>query len=199
MADPARSEAARAASRRNGRKSRGPRTTRGKIASARNALKHGLRARQNVEPEFLPVWVKHIERRVIACVGYLGIIRREAMDRALQSIMLLGQVDRLIAEEQAVIAAQLAAADFGQRLQAGSIDLDRLRKLMAYRSRFRASRDKALYRFTIDGIMTDPAMGPAGKSKRKSVPKPRSKPTPTPGWAGAAGVSASRSAQACQE
>ena len=36
------------ASLRNGAKSRGPRTATGKLASARNALKHGLRARKLV-------------------------------------------------------------------------------------------------------------------------------------------------------
>lgn len=44
MAKPPRSEAQRAASRANGRKSCGPRTAAGKQASRRNALRHGLRA-----------------------------------------------------------------------------------------------------------------------------------------------------------
>ncbi len=44
MATPPRSEAQRAASRANGRKSRGPRSPGGKGRSRRNALKHGLRA-----------------------------------------------------------------------------------------------------------------------------------------------------------
>lgn len=44
MAKPPRSEAQRAASRANGRRSKGPRTPAGKTRSRRNAMKHGLRA-----------------------------------------------------------------------------------------------------------------------------------------------------------
>lgn len=44
MAKRPRSEAQRAASRANGRRSRGPKTAAGKARSRRNALRHGLRA-----------------------------------------------------------------------------------------------------------------------------------------------------------
>ncbi len=44
MAKPPRSEAQRAASRANGRKSKGPRSAKGKSRSSRNALRHGMRA-----------------------------------------------------------------------------------------------------------------------------------------------------------
>lgn len=44
MAKPPRSEAQRAASRANGRKSKGPRSAEGKANASRNALRHGMRA-----------------------------------------------------------------------------------------------------------------------------------------------------------
>jgi hypothetical protein len=44
MAKPPRSEAQRAASRANGRKSKGPRSAEGKANASRNAFRHGLRA-----------------------------------------------------------------------------------------------------------------------------------------------------------
>lgn len=47
----ARSESQREASRRNGRKSAGPRTTAGKRRSRRNAMKHGLRAEKIAPPD----------------------------------------------------------------------------------------------------------------------------------------------------
>ncbi len=48
MADLPRPTARALASRRNGARSQGPRTTAGKARSARNALTHGLRSRRQV-------------------------------------------------------------------------------------------------------------------------------------------------------
>lgn len=167
MAEPVqRSEAARAASRRNGARGCGPRTHQGKRTSSRNALKHGLRARQSVEPQFLPAWVQMIELRIRSCVGYLGTKRREAMDRALTAMLLLDQVDRALAAEMADLHAQLHSPDLAERLRDGRFDLARLRKLLGYRCRFRGTRDKALYRFTVDGLMVDPRLIPRPKKKR---------------------------------
>lgn len=167
MAEPVqRSEAARAASRRNGARGCGPRTHQGKRTSSRNALKHGLRARQSVEPQFLPAWVQMIELRIRSCVGYLGTKRREAMDRALTAMLLLDQVDRALAAEMADLHAQLHSPDLAERLRDGRFDLARLRKLLGYRCRFRGTRDKALYHFTVDGLMADPRLIPRPKKKR---------------------------------
>lgn len=178
-----RSEAARAASRRNGARSFGPRTLKGKRKSSLNALKHGLRARQSVEPRFLPAWVQIIELRIRSCVGYLGMKRREAMDRALTAILLLDQVDRALAVEIADLHAQLHSPDLAERLRDGSFDLARLRKLLGYRCRFRGTRDKALYRFTVDGLMDDPRLTAPKKKRSKRAEKSAkaaAAPSPSP-------------------
>lgn len=166
-----RSEAARAASRRNGARSFGPRTLKGKRKSSANALKHGLRARQSVEPKFLPAWVQIIELRIRSCIGYLGMKRREAMDRAITAMLLLDQVDRALAAEMADLHAQLHSPDLAERLRDGRFDLARLRKLLGYRCRFRGTRDKALYRFTVDGLMVDPRLMAPKKKRGKKAEK----------------------------
>ena len=71
------SEAAREASRRNGRFSKGPQTVLGRQISARNSFKHGLRGRLSTEPEFLPVWLRSFAERIPVLFGYITQRRRE--------------------------------------------------------------------------------------------------------------------------
>ena len=167
-----RSEAAREASRRNGARSRGPRSAKGKRKSCRNALRHGMRAKQTLEPRSLPVWVHLIECRIRSCIGFVTMTRREAIDRALQSMLLIEQVDRAIAEEMAAIHEHLQAPDLARRLAQGSIDLETLRKLLCYRRRFRGTRDKSLRHLTIAGPAVDPHLPtekPAKRWRRRKV------------------------------
>jgi hypothetical protein len=82
------------ASRRNGAKSRGPRTPEGKARSAQNALKHGLRAQRFV---------------VLALEDAAGF---EALEAALiEELAPVGALQSVLAQRIAVAAWRLARAD----------------------------------------------------------------------------------------
>ena len=141
-----RSEAAREASRRNGARSKGPRTLTGRTRVAYNALRHGLRGRQTIEPAYLPDWLKQVERCVVHCYPQLTQRRREFLDRILGCMLLIDQADRLIVEEFGRLDAMLSGSD---RELAQKFDPKRLGRLLKYRTRFRARRDLAFKRLIV--------------------------------------------------
>lgn len=142
-----RSSAARQASRRNGAKSKGPRTRAGKAISARNALRHGLRARSSIRPEDLPAWIRAIEADLLTSLDPLGHARREQLDRLLSVLLLLDRADRAIIAQLARVHAVFGAGAPGEEEPlADQADIATLRKLFAYRKRFRARRDMCLKR-----------------------------------------------------
>lgn len=150
----ARSEAAREASRRNGARSKGARTVLGRQISARNAFKHGLRSREAIAPGILPAWAMMIDVKLRATVGIIGQNRREHIDRLIPLIMQIDRVDRLIAEEFARLRAQLfAGAGSRDADNTQSVDPSGLEKLLRYRRRFSAARDKCLVQLTKYGLI----------------------------------------------
>jgi hypothetical protein len=135
---PPRSEAAREASRRNGARSRGPKTAQGKAVSARNALKHGLRARQSAAPESLPEWIARAAATFTAALGPTTIINGEKLEELVFSFMLIEQAEQHI-------AAEIGRLHDHQRANPGPLtlaDLDLLGKLLSYRRRFYGTRNR---------------------------------------------------------
>lgn len=137
---PPRSEAAREASRRNGAKSRGPKTADGKAISARNSLKHGLRARKTITPATMPAPVRELEAALSAALAPVSVHNGEQLER-----LVFSQV--LLSETELSIAAELGRLDEEQRRSSclpGVAELDLLEKLFSYRRRFHGTRNQAL-------------------------------------------------------
>ncbi|GGC44425.1 hypothetical protein GCM10011371_34810 [Novosphingobium marinum] len=168
-ARPVRSEAARAASRRNGKKGKGPKTPLGKLRSSRNAFQHGLRARRALPP-VLPEWLREIEDELVAITGAKGPGRHEHLDRALTASLLLQEIDavydamllQIVGDLQtSLVAPGITACESeatspedapsrAVRAEPLSSRLAKeLKKLHRYRRRFRGQRDNAIKKMEV--------------------------------------------------
>ena len=154
--EPKRSPAAQAASRRNGARSKGPKTAAGKSRSARNAFKHGFRAQRSL-PEKLPDWLDALERELIDLSGQKGEGRHEHLDRVLLASLLLREVDDLIDATLSHLLLCLA------QQSTSTCAPQELVKLQAYRHRFRVQRDTGIRKLLATGSRA------ARKVKRRRV------------------------------
>ena len=180
----ARSEAARAASRANGKRSRGPLSYVGRQISSRNAFKHGLRGRLSAEPAFLPAWLKRFDQKVVKLFGYFSQRRRECLDRSLVNMLLVKQADRLITEELGRLDWLLDGEPAPEPSK--SADLVHLEKLFKYRRRFAASRDRGISRIVIDWRLTsihERIRDRQEKARLKQLKKKRRSSVPSSGEA----------------
>jgi hypothetical protein len=83
-------------------------------------------------------------------LGVIGQRRRELLDRFVIDLVLIERADRLIAAE---FARLFRFGDVGPRLEVALDEpgLKRLRTLIAYRKRFRASRHRSILRMAAWG------------------------------------------------
>jgi hypothetical protein len=93
------SPARAAASRRNGAKSRGPKTPEGKARSAQNALKHGLRAQRCVVlPSEDAVEFEALEAALLEELAPEGALQSVLAQRVVAAAWRLGRAERLEAQ-----------------------------------------------------------------------------------------------------
>lgn len=142
------SEAARRASRQNGKRSRGPLSYLGRQISSRNAFKHGLRGRELAEPGFLPAWLQRFDQMLVSRFGYFSQRRRELLDRIGVNMLLVAQADRLINLELSRLDWLFVGKPAPGPDQ--SADLGQLEQLFKYRRRFAASRDRGISRIVVE-------------------------------------------------
>jgi hypothetical protein len=87
------------ASRRNGARSRGPKTPEGKARAAQNALKHGLRAQKFVVlPDEDAAEFKALETALIEELVPQGVLQSVLAQRVAAAAWRLGRADRIEAE-----------------------------------------------------------------------------------------------------
>ena len=88
-----------AASRRNGAKSRGPRTPEGKARAAQNALKHGMRAQKYVVlPQEDAAAFAALETAIVAELAPEGVLQTLLARRVAVAAWRLERADRMEAE-----------------------------------------------------------------------------------------------------
>lgn len=135
-----RSQAAAAASRRNGACSKGPRTDKGKTTAARNALKHGLfRSQAFASQELSPsVAALALELAGQAPGGDAGML----LDTVVFAAMRLEQATSIIRRLRAELDRMFVDEAFaGPRM---TLLLAELVRMGRYERRFRGRRDRAL-------------------------------------------------------
>ena len=136
-----RSPAAATASRRNGARSKGPRTSGGKAASARNARKHGLFCADSCAPQGLSPSVAALAAALaeqIALRGDAGLLR----DRVVLAATRLEQATGIVRSLRTELGQMLASEEpDSKQMTRVLVELVRMGR---YERRFRGQRDRAL-------------------------------------------------------
>lgn len=155
------SSSASEASSTDGRRGKGPKTTEGKARSARNAVKHGLRASTPFERRTMPRWLEEFEYEFLDLIEEEDHFVREIVDQLLMSVLQLRQADDLIGSRSASIFDPLTSLDRpgAATEREGAVDpavlaseVDALAQLHLYRRRFRGRRDRCMAKLFPKGL-----------------------------------------------
>ena len=139
-----RSARAAQASRRNGARSRGPRTATGRERSAQNSLKHGLFSQQKRIDGPLPAMAQSLGD----CFAAAGIISCSDVDMVISAEVDLTKASLLIELADAELDAMLA--DMAFDTESFTSPLRQRGRIAGYERRFRGRRDRALRRLLAD-------------------------------------------------
>ncbi len=178
-----------AASRKNGARSRGPKTSEGKARSSQNALKHGLRARKWVvlvgesETEF-----KRLEAALIEELAPDGVLQSLLAQRVAAAAWRLGRAEQIETQLFAENALQGAHRSLGLTFIRDCNGARSLDTLLRYRGGTLAELWRALR--TLKALQAEAAQAymrgvagaePAALPERPGEPGGRSNPGASPG------------------
>jgi hypothetical protein len=176
------SNARAAASRKNGAKSRGPKTLEGKARAAQNALKHGMRAQKHVVlPQEDAAAFAALETAILAELAPVGALQTLLARRVAVAAWRLDRADRLEAEVLEVRSYEGASA--GVALIRDGNGTRSFETLMRYRNAAMAEFMRALR--TLKALQAEQAEQAAGAQVAEMPPRqpraparPASKPAP---------------------
>jgi hypothetical protein len=166
------------ASRRNGAKSRGPKTPEGKAHSAQNALKHGFRAQKHVVlPQEDAAAFGALEAALIEELAPVGALQAVLAQRVVAAAWRLSRAERLEAELFA--ENHLAGRSLGLALIRDGNGSRSFDTLLRYRGGALAELWRALR--TLKALQAEQAATPAAVPTPQLILEPEAAPTGTIG------------------
>jgi hypothetical protein len=167
------SPARAAASRRNGAKSRGPKTPEGKERSAQNALKHGFRAQKHmVLPGEDAAELAALEAALIEELAPVGALQAALAQRVVSAVWRLSRAERLEAELFA--ENQLAGWSLGHAMIRDCNGARSFDTLLRYRGGTLAELWRALR--TLKALQAEQAAAPAIAPEPRLLAEPHETP-----------------------
>jgi hypothetical protein len=160
------------ASRRNGAKSRGPRTPEGKARSAQNALKHGFRAQKHmVLPGEDAVAFAELEAALLADLAPDGPLQEALARRVVAATWRLERAERIEAQ---LFARMMEAGNMGLALIRDGNGARAFDTLLRYRGTAAAELWRALR--ALKALQAEAAARPAALPERHALAAPHAVP-----------------------